>query len=1324
MIFKTFDTDTTKWTAKIGIFGKSFNELGVAINNAFETAINNIDNLDENIGFWESLKNNLAPKSEDGDSWLKNSLGEIISQENIDSYIAELDLDTAKQTLLDIFDWNDLVESGDKKWDEYFGTLKGGKEYIVDIIKSTDDLSKLTSDDLVKANQQARVSAIAHNEALKQQTLGAKAAAAGMKLLAMAGNMIAMWAVTKIITKTAEAINNYIHRVEKAREKLEETTSELESIESEIKNINSQIDELLAKEDISIIDENEIKRLQLENAELENRRKILEAIAEEESAQLNEKIEDKWKKDYQQSYHVVSDDTGDYTYSMENWLNNRIDRANELLNLQRALTEEEQQEFSDIKTFLLDEGKYISENTEGYKAVTAEQRAQKAIWEDIIADIAYIGSTYPGTVQDVTDRLVEKFGYDTGIGGHKRLNKGISDWINSLTPEEKRVMIECELEGATLIELKQYLSKSIGEIEEDVAFSISDIFALENSEGELNTLGQINEQLDNIQSAYNSLKEAMDNYSATGTITIDQFQDIISHGSKFLDYLNLEEGALNLDEEAMYKLAEARIIEMKAQIVQSIVDNVTGIKNETEAATYLASTNYELAESYHELAEAQLDAWYTNAIDNGLDIGVADEVIAKAKNDIAKINAMKIDINSIYSGSSSTSPSELLEKEIVALEKAAEAGTITYKEYLKERERLVEDYYKRGKISAEEYYTELEELAQAQVDYYDKVLAAVDRRFDREIDKIQDTIDEIEKQNELLEKQKNLYDSALTAIQDFLDAEKEKYQDQIDNIEDENDAIQDQIDKYDQLLNAVTLVINEKREAIQSEIDAIDDRIEKLQEENDEYQKQLELEKAKDALLKARNQRNKYLYAGAGKGFIYQTDRDAITEAEETLSNLTFQSTVDALEKEKELLQDVIEKLDETEQKWQEISNAFDDQKAKSSAQELFGDNYEDIILNGDPEMIASIMNQYTSAQQKLEDNESLITSINEKITKLDELSEKWNDISSAYEDGVNRQNAALLLGNEWQSLILADRQIDYDNFKNSYLAIQAQIDSNQSLIDSYNEKIEYYNGLKEQWASITTSYQENIDEQLLKQELGNDYEKELFNDRSTVINDFKEKYCTAQEAMAKAAEESARRQNEAAQKAKAAQDLLNGFTSTNTDNNNANTGMYRIVDAKNEKVVVHDGFFSEQEALEYLDDHYNRIGYKVQKYHTGLDQGYVGGSKFRPMTDEERLNILRKASVNGLKKNEVPSILEEGELVLTRDQIKGITNSLVAPDNYNSLVKNLSSIPQGIQNRESSVVQHVTVTLPNITNTGGYENFVKALNQLSNDALQFSKRS
>ncbi len=99
---------------------------------------------------------------------------------------------------------------------------------------------------------------------LKQQTLASKAAAVGMQAFAMAGNMLAMWAISKGIEVAAKAFDNYIHSVEIAREKLEETTSELESVESQIEDINSQIDELLAKDTLTLTDENDLKRLKEE----------------------------------------------------------------------------------------------------------------------------------------------------------------------------------------------------------------------------------------------------------------------------------------------------------------------------------------------------------------------------------------------------------------------------------------------------------------------------------------------------------------------------------------------------------------------------------------------------------------------------------------------------------------------------------------------------------------------------------------------------------------------------------------------------------------------------------------------------------------------------------------------------------------------------------------------------------------------------------------------------------------------------------------------------------------------------------------------------
>ena len=280
MILKTFDSKIDKWTSKIGIFGKSFNEIGTAIYNACKSYIDNIDNFDEDVSFWESLKNNLFSQKVDK-AWIKNSIGEIISKENIDSYINDLDLDSAKEKLQGIFDWQEDVNNNDKTWQDYFDTCKGGNEYLIDLIKNTDDLSKLTSEDLVKANQAARESALSHNEALKSQTLSAKAGTAIFKAFAIAGNMAIMFVTTKLISSFVNFIDNLHTTLKEQQEITQNLQGELSEIQSDISDVNSElqttsdrIDELNKKDSLSFIEKEELENLTAQNDELERRNRL------------------------------------------------------------------------------------------------------------------------------------------------------------------------------------------------------------------------------------------------------------------------------------------------------------------------------------------------------------------------------------------------------------------------------------------------------------------------------------------------------------------------------------------------------------------------------------------------------------------------------------------------------------------------------------------------------------------------------------------------------------------------------------------------------------------------------------------------------------------------------------------------------------------------------------------------------------------------------------------------------------------------------------------------------------------------------------------
>lgn len=412
-----------------------------------------------------------------------------------------------------------------------------------------------------------------------------------------------------------KAIDNYVHRVDVAKENLNNITTELEDVESELQSIGRQIDDILAKDKISITDENNLKRLQAENDELERRKILLEAQEAEASEELNKTIESKYKEKYHSKTSgtmMLNHDEMDLFKDVERvddtrwgsdrvykdvYLQVQIDRAKELIALERQLTDEEQQELENIRSLAIEEGNALANMIEGYNAITPQQKEIKEGFEAIIADAAYIAETYPGTIMDITSRLNSKFAPNANITDGSSymkeygLDKQISAWIDTLSDEEKKIMLKCELEDASLDDLKKYLAEQL----EDIAvvnYSLSDIFNLDDTK-----LGQISESIDKIQNAYTTLNDAIEEYNETGYFTIDTIQEVVALGSGYLDYLIDEEGNIRLDEESLKELTVARLRDMQAQTLQELASQVENIKNETDANNFAAQSYREKAES-------------------------------------------------------------------------------------------------------------------------------------------------------------------------------------------------------------------------------------------------------------------------------------------------------------------------------------------------------------------------------------------------------------------------------------------------------------------------------------------------------------------------------------------------------------------------------------------------------------------------------------------------------------------------------------------------------------------------------------------------------
>ena len=224
MIFKTFNSDLDKISSKWGIFGRSFHDIGNAISGKVNTINRNFQTTDNSLApikSSENIWNRLYPNKESIQSQLIDVDFEYpeINESSFDKYIKKLN-DIDKQ-----------VKTGTTSWQDYFDKLPENEQWIAKWGQATEGQIR-TQEDMIKANQEARASALAQNEAIKNQTLSAKAGQVALQAFATAGNMIAMWAISAVIQQVVSAIDHYIHRVEIANETMQAAVSQYQSAKS------------------------------------------------------------------------------------------------------------------------------------------------------------------------------------------------------------------------------------------------------------------------------------------------------------------------------------------------------------------------------------------------------------------------------------------------------------------------------------------------------------------------------------------------------------------------------------------------------------------------------------------------------------------------------------------------------------------------------------------------------------------------------------------------------------------------------------------------------------------------------------------------------------------------------------------------------------------------------------------------------------------------------------------------------------------------------------------------------------------------------------
>lgn len=436
---------------------------------------------------------------------------------------------------------------------------------------------------------------------------------------------------------------------------------------------------------------------------------------------------------------------------------------------------------------------------------------------------------------------------------------------------------------------------------------------------------------------------------------------------------------------------------------------------------------------------------------------------------------------------------------------------------------------------------------------YEQILKAIDKVYSDEIDKINKVIEEIEKENDTLQEQLDRWDSILNAV-------NRVYDDELDGLNDKNNALNEELDSYNSVISAMETAYDEEINSLQKVLDEMSDA-------NDERERAIALQKAQYNLAKAQNQ-NTNLVLKNGR-FVYEADDSAIKYAKEELNNAEYDAATAELQKQIDILEEYKEKwssvsseydkylnkmnatkmfgedyksllingdisvedflnnymgakkeitsndelisyYEELQKRLDGITDRYTEKTENNLAENLFGSNWKELVLQGtiDLELIAS---SYENAQAKMEDNQSLIDSYNEKISYYEDLKAQWADIADVYTNTQNAMLAAIEFGNNWEAELLDGRMDNFVEFKDNYVAVEAEINDNQSLIDSYNEKIEYYENLKAQWEALTNKYTEEKNKRILEQFFGNNYEATLLDTSSSKWEEFQITYTKVQ---------------------------------------------------------------------------------------------------------------------------------------------------------------------------------------------------------------------
>lgn len=516
-------------------------------------------------------------------------------------------------------------------------------------------------------------------------------------------------------------------------------------------------------------------------------------------------------------------------------------------------------------------------------------------------------------------------------------------------------------------------------------------------------------------------------------------------------------------------------------------------------------------------------------------------------------------------------------------------------------------------------------------------------------------------------------------------------------------AVKDMIDEqksiYDAALKGVTKLLDDEIDKWKDKIDVIEKNNDKLNEQKDKYDSILSaIQKVYDDEIEKANKR-----------------KDSIQDIIDAMSDEN-----DEYERQKKL-QEAIYNL-----------NKANSQKTKYLLKDgQFVYSTDDSAIRDAQDSLHDAQYDVDVANLKKQQDD-----IDNYIDTLNEFKDKWNEISDAFSDAQDAMNLKQYLGSEYQRIILSNNLADIENFKNQYVAVESQINSNEQLKTSYEEKVDYYNNLKQQWEDCTSKYDDEKNKLYASQILGANWESEVLSGRLQTLTNFTSEYEKLCQRQADAAVNAANTEvqaskNAAAGVASASSSVASsgggsssgGSATVSTKpktvydkNNNPNKPALKSNDYWTYEKLSKKGYSTSGQASSHISDYtskgangFTQIGNKyfvvkwianagtpanaskaknklekdnpkkkgkygyAKRYHKGLELG-----KIEALPKDKAFDLVQDVGTNGLEADEVPIIAQKGEAVLTEEQIENLAKTLHLVPVQNEIMEKMSKISLG----------------------------------------------